>query len=77
MKRSPYLQYINLLFIIFWFSVNAQENQKILPLYQVLQKIESHYNYQFNYADDVIKDIVIYPPSTDINFKQVLNYLAI
>ncbi|WP_298534790.1 TonB-dependent siderophore receptor [uncultured Algibacter sp.] len=59
----------------FSLAVNTQENLKKLPLISVLRDIQRQYNYQFNYAKDVVEGYKIAPPSKEMSFSEVLDYL--
>ncbi|MEW4924730.1 TonB-dependent receptor plug domain-containing protein [Algibacter sp. 2305UL17-15] len=73
----PTNQFFALLVIFFSFSFvsKAQEGKNILPLISVLESIQTQYGYQFNYAEDTIKDYKIIPPLKKLTFAEVLGYL--
>lgn len=53
----------------------AQEINESQPLTVIIQRIQDQYNYQFNYAEDLIEDILIRPPNENLSFPFVLDYL--
>ena len=64
--------------IVFVFSLSAlfaQENNAIKPLAQVIGLLETQYHVQFNYAEDVVREISLKPPETSLSFKELLEYL--
>jgi len=70
-------QYISIVLFSFVFSLNnyAQETNTILPLAKILNRLETQFNVQFNYAEDAISEIKITAPSTDLSLNNVLHYL--
>ncbi|BAO75747.1 TonB-dependent receptor plug domain-containing protein [Winogradskyella sp. PG-2] len=72
-------QYILILLLSFIFSLetNAQETDKKLPLYEVLNTLEAQFNIQFNYAEDAIFETEIIAPSKTLSLEQTLKYLEV
>ena len=70
-------QYIIILLLSFVFSLdsNAQETTKKLPLSEILKTLETRYDIRFNYAEDAIFNIEIYPPSNNYLINEALKYL--
>ena len=70
---------IILYFIFFAFSTSlfSQADQEKRSLSEILTLLQEKYQYQFTYADDVIKDINVKPPPTNITINQAINYLRI
>ena len=62
-------------FVVFSFSVKAQEYANEQPLTTVIKTIQEKYGYQFNFAEDSIDGIFIKPPHENLLFQEVLNYL--
>jgi hypothetical protein len=68
------------LFISLFFLNNAviaqdiQKEQK--PLILVLQALESKFNISFSYADNTIKDKLVFPPDDNLLLSDVLIYLS-
>ena len=72
--KSRFLLLI-LISLIWSFNIKAQDINEKLPLRIVLNNIQDQYGYNFNYAEDVIEDISVIPPTKDLEFKEVLEYL--
>ena len=68
---------IILFFIFFPFSSSlfSQVDQEKKSLSEVLILLQEKHQYQFTYADDVIKGIAIKLPPTNFTIKQAINYL--
>jgi hypothetical protein len=56
------------------FNLKAQDINEKLPLGIVLNNIQEQYGYKFNYAEDVIENISIVPPSKQLDFQEVLEH---
>ena len=54
---------------------HSQTKNQEISLSKILIDIQENSGYQFSYADDVIKDISIAAPPTDITLKETINYL--
>ena len=68
----------SILFSLLFFSSSVlypQIDKEKKPLSEILSQLQETFNYQFTYADDVIKDIFIEQPSTDLNFEEIISYL--
>jgi hypothetical protein len=61
--------------LILGFYGTAQEGGERIPLDIVLGNLQEQYGYNFNYAQDLIENISIEPPSKDLNIQDVLEYL--
>jgi len=64
----------------FWCLISsgyAQESANKEPLTVVLSKLQKQYNIQFNYAEDMVKDVFIKAPSTPMLLDELLAYLEI
>lgn len=59
------------------YHLKAQDINGKLPLNEVLSSIQDQYGFNFNYAEDIIENISIYPPSEDLEFQEVLDYLEL
>ena len=64
------------LLILFSTSLYSQIDKEKKTLSEILIIIQDKYNYEFTYADDVIKNIILEPPSSDLNFNEVITYLT-
>ncbi|RLD27656.1 MAG: TonB-dependent receptor [Bacteroidetes bacterium] len=75
--RKKIRQFILLLsvIIIVTFNIEAQEKNKEQSLIQIIVKIERQYNVQFNYAEDIIKDITLKSPDKLLSLTDALDYL--
>ena len=73
--NSKYKHLLFLIFFIFSSSLFSQVDQKKRPLSEILSFLQEKYDYQFTYADDVIKDITIKPPPANFLINEVVNYL--
>jgi hypothetical protein len=62
-------------FFLFSSLLFCQIDKEKKPLSDILIQLQEKYNYQFTYTDTLIKDIFIEPPSTDLNFEEVISYL--
>ena len=67
------------LIVIFIFlfnkEINAQNKVEKVPLISILNSIQGQYGHQFNYAKDIVEDFEIIPPSSNLSFKEILEYL--
>ncbi|WP_422106868.1 TonB-dependent receptor plug domain-containing protein [Winogradskyella sp.] len=69
---------IALLFsFMFSFQAQSQETGNKKPLSEILSTIEKRFNIQFNYAEDVISNIIITVPSESLSLEETLNYLEL
>ncbi|WP_299276080.1 TonB-dependent siderophore receptor [uncultured Psychroserpens sp.] len=69
------LYFLCFLFFIFSFEICAQETREVLPLTEVLTRLQQQYNVQFNYAEDSLEGINVIPPKRDLSLTEVLSYL--
>lgn len=53
----------------------SQESNTTKPLSEVFLLLENRFEYQFTYADSLVRDIQIEVPDKDLSFKEVLQYL--
>ncbi|WP_299225238.1 TonB-dependent siderophore receptor [uncultured Psychroserpens sp.] len=67
--------FIVILSFVYSFKSSAQENTNVLPLIEILNALESQYRIQFNYAEDIITEIVLLPPKKQLKLEDVLSYL--
>ena len=64
------------IFTLFFFpNLRAQEINESQSLTIIFQNIQDRFNYQFNYAEDIVEGIIIKPPNSNLSFKKVLDYL--
>ncbi|MEO1031143.1 MAG: TonB-dependent receptor plug domain-containing protein [Bacteroidota bacterium] len=69
---------IALLFsFMFSFQAQSQETGNKKPLSEILSTLEKRFNIQFNYAEDVISNIIIVVPSESLSLEETLNYLEL
>jgi hypothetical protein len=57
------------------FGLKAQEQNKLLPLSEIFDILQKKHDVQFNYAEDIIKDISLTPPSENFSLEESLKYL--
>lgn len=62
-----------MLLSIFESKVFAQTEERSLDV--VLSVMQDRYGYQFNYADDTVRDITLEVPPEGLSFEQALSYL--
>jgi hypothetical protein len=74
-KKTKRLITILLLNLILFQLSFAQEANSNHPLSNLLQILQSQFQVEFNYAEDVIKDITIKAPSKDLSLDAILAYL--
>lgn len=74
-KKTKRLITILLLNLILFQLSFAQEANSNHPLSNLLQTLQSQFQVEFNYAEDVIKDITIKAPSKDLSLDAILAYL--
>ncbi|MBR9846323.1 MAG: Plug domain-containing protein, partial [Algicola sp.] len=72
-KNKPYFIYI--LFFLFSFEIYAQETPDRLPLTDVFLTLQEQYKIQFNFAEDLLEDITVVPPSETLKLEEMLLYL--
>ncbi|WP_431135270.1 TonB-dependent receptor plug domain-containing protein [Psychroserpens mesophilus] len=72
-QTKPYFIYC--LFLLFCFEVNAQKTPLKLPLTDIFQTLQIQYHIQFNFAEDLLEEVSIIPPSQDLSLDDVLLYL--
>lgn len=65
-----------LLCIVFSTFLLGQENDKKVPLSQILPILEQRYQTVFTYADVVIEKVKTYVPSETLNLQEALNELS-
>ena len=63
------------LWFVVFSSAGAQENSNKQRLVDILQSLQDKHAIQFNYAEDVIKDILLLPPKTSFTINEALEYL--
>jgi len=61
--------------LLLCFYGNAQETNGKILLATVLAELQEQYDYNFNYAQDIVENIAISPPPKDLNIQEVLEYL--
>ncbi|MCB0400160.1 MAG: TonB-dependent receptor [Winogradskyella sp.] len=66
-----------LLSLSFSFCAFSQETEHKQPLSEILALLEQRYKVQFNYAEDVVSNILVKPPSETLSLNEVLSYLEI
>ncbi|WP_426431714.1 TonB-dependent receptor plug domain-containing protein [Winogradskyella sp. HB-48] len=66
-----------LLSLNFSFCAFSQDTESKQSLSEVLALLEQRYKVQFNYAEDVVSNILIKPPLETLSLKEALNYLEI
>ena len=66
---------ILLVSLLFALETKAQSNNEQLPLTEILKTLETQFNIQFNYAEDAISDIRIFPPPRGSSLSETLTYL--
>ncbi|WAC01207.1 TonB-dependent receptor plug domain-containing protein [Lacinutrix neustonica] len=73
-KNGRILIFIGVFFLssVIVFSQNREKEESLLKVIKTLQK---QHNVQFNYAEDVVKDIFLMPPSNQNTLAQSLAYL--
>ncbi len=69
-KTSKRLWFV--LLLLACFSAYSQERQ---PLTEIISGLQEKYNVQFNYAEDLINNIYLLPPSTNSSLDTSLFYL--
>ena len=57
------------------FGLKAQEQKVMLPLAEIFALLQKKYDVQFNYAEDIIKEISLTPPSEHFSLEESLKYL--
>ena len=57
------------------FGLKAQEQKAMLPLAEIFALLQKKYDVQFNYAEDIIKEISLTPPSEHFSLEESLKYL--
>ena len=53
----------------------SQIDKEKQPLSVILIELQAKHQYQFTYADDVINDVFVIPPPTNLTLKETVNYL--
>ncbi|WP_445955087.1 TonB-dependent receptor [Yeosuana sp.] len=75
-KRIKELIFFLSLSLIVSLNLIAQEkNLKEQSLVKIILKLQKQHNIQFNYAEDLIKDISLKPPLKDLSLIDALKYL--
>lgn len=72
-KSKPYLY--TLLFFLFSMALKAQENDNKRALSEVFVLLQNKYNYQFNYAKDLVENVKINPLPEGISLEETLAYI--
>ena len=73
-KTNKYYTIFLGIFLLITFSGYSQQSQNP-SLVEVLKQVESRYNIQFNYAEDVVENIFLEFPKEELGLEDVLNYL--
>ena len=73
--KSRHVLFLALFSLFFSTELKAQEINESQSLTTIVQTIQDQYDYQFNYAEDIIEGIEIKPPSKKLSFQNVLDYL--
>lgn len=74
-KRIRQIVLLVSLLLIIPLNSNAQEDNKEQKLVHIIAKIQRQYHVQFNYAEDIIKDITLKSPSKLLSLTDALAYL--
>ncbi len=67
--------YFVLIFLFLNFHLTAQEQQKRVPLVEVLEYLETIHPYKFNYLFNTIDGVLVMFPPKDISFKKAIQDL--
>src|SRR6056300_178482 len=68
----------NIVFILVFFvlcNTYAQVTHKQESLVQVIDSLQKQYRVQFNYAEDLVENVFVIPPSNDFSLTEVIFYL--
>jgi TonB-dependent Receptor Plug Domain len=57
------------------FDLNAQETKKEQSLLKIITTLQTQYNVQFNYAEDIIESIALVPPIKTLTLAEAVEYL--
>lgn len=63
------------IFLCLNLTLNAQIQQKRIPLIEVLETLEKHYNYRFNYLFETVDGILVTQPPKNISFQEAITSL--
>jgi len=55
-------------------AVSGQEHDDERPLSELFDILQTKYNIQFNYAEDIVSDIFLVPPQDNLSLKETLTY---
>ena len=72
---SKYTIILYFIFFAFSSSLFSQADQEKKLLSEILILLQEKHQYQFTYADDVIKDITVKPPPANFSINEAINYL--
>ncbi|WP_198840925.1 TonB-dependent receptor [Aureibaculum flavum] len=53
----------------------SQDNNEKKPLVEILVDLQGRFNYEFTYADQIVKNIFIITPDPKLNLKEAVEYL--
>ncbi len=72
--NKPFLLLLILFINIF---ITSSQNENVLPLTEILKKIEKQYNVSFSYADKTVESLNIEKPKDKLKLKEVLEVLRL
>ena len=67
------LKKLNIIFILFLIQVSlGQKKEQKVFLIEILNKLETTYSIGFNYSNDLLKNIKVYEPKSNLKIESVL-----
>ncbi|RIA08349.1 TonB-dependent receptor-like protein [Flavobacteriaceae bacterium MAR_2010_72] len=63
------------LILIFIASVEVQAQENAIPLTQLIELLQERYKVQFNYAEDLVQEIIVQQPNNSLSLERTLDYL--
>ena len=56
-------------------ALHAQTEKRKQPLIEILEKLHSHFECNFSYIDNDVRNIIVEPPNENLSLKETIDYL--
>lgn len=68
-------KFVLIIFLISFSGLRSQNSNEVKPLVEIVSILETKYQVQFNYAEDIVQNIVIKEPNETFSLEESLAYL--
>jgi hypothetical protein len=73
--RNKLILFFYLITLLYNASIFGQQTDVYKPLISILTELQERHKVQFNYASELIEDIQLRQPKTNLELKEVVDYL--